>query len=99
MGQTLPFCRREKAFDPDTTTLLIAAYERAIVVIERRDHPRVMRQVAARRIIALASKGEREPDRLCAAALATIADAIARMPEPAIRIPAATSTSVGSGSV
>jgi hypothetical protein len=99
MGQILPFSRREKAFDADATAVLIAAYERAMVAIEGRNHPGVMREVAARRIIALASKGERDPDRLCAAALATIANAVTRMPEPPIRIAVAIPTSVGSGSV
>lgn len=96
MGQILPFYRREKAFDLEMTAILAAAYAKALAVIERSDHPRLMRDVAARRIIALAAKGERNPDRLCAAALATITNATAKMPEPTIRI--LTSAAVSRGS-
>lgn len=100
MGQILPFYRREKAFDSDATAILAAAYEKAMEVIELRDQPPIMREVAARRIIALASKGERNPDRLCAAALATIANATAKTPAPAIRIHLPKSaTLLGSGSI
>ena len=73
MGKILQFFRPEKAFDAEATALLIAAYEKAIAGIERKRLPEIMREVAARRIIALASKGERDPDRLCAAALGTMA--------------------------
>lgn len=52
-----------------------------------REQPQAMREIAARRILALASRGERNPDRLCAAALVTLNNALPRLPEPAIRIP------------
>ena len=71
MGQLLPFARREAAFDLETTTILIAAYETAIERIASRRQPGALREIAARRIIALAARGERNPERLCAA-LATI---------------------------
>jgi len=73
MGKVLQFFRPETAFDAETTAVMIAAYEKATAAIELKSLPAIMREVAARRIIALASKGERDPDRLCAAALGTIA--------------------------
>ena len=73
MGQLLPFARRETAFDLQTTSILIAAYETVIQRIASHRQPGALREIAARRIIALASRGERNPERLCAAALATIA--------------------------
>ena len=75
----LQFFRPEKAFDADTTAVMIAAYEKATAAIELKRLPGIMREVAARRIIALAAKGERDQDRLCAAALGTIARTNARM--------------------
>jgi hypothetical protein len=72
MGQVLQFLRSERAFDSETTAVLVAAYEKAIAEIENKHQPAIMREVAARRIIALALKGERDPDRLYAAALAPI---------------------------
>jgi hypothetical protein len=73
MGQVLQFLRHDRAFDCQTTTLLAAAYEKAVAGIEGRDNARILREIAARRIIASASRGERDPDRLCDAALATLA--------------------------
>jgi hypothetical protein len=92
MGKVLQFSRSERAFDADTTAVLVAAYERVRAEIEIKGLPKVMSEVAARRIIALAAKGERDADRLSTAALATIAKAvtlpfertIARLPAHAI---------------
>ncbi len=85
MGQVLQFFRTEKAFDTEATAALAAAFEKAIAWIEHRDQPAMMREIVARRIIALAAKGERDPDRLCAAALATAARTVTGAAEPAIR--------------
>jgi len=86
MGRRLLLYRREKAFDSEMTATLAAAYEKAVAVIEIGNHLPIPREVAARRIIELAATGERDPDRLCAAALATIANTPAKQPKPAIRI-------------
>jgi hypothetical protein len=75
MAKILQFFRPERAFDAETTAVLVAAYEKTIAGIERQNLPKVMREIAARRIIALASKGERDAERLSSAALATIAKA------------------------
>jgi hypothetical protein len=72
MGQVLPFIRREAGFDPEATAILITAYQTTIQRFGDRRQPAALREIAARRIIALAAKGERNPERLCAAALATI---------------------------
>src|SRR5262245_46206409 len=86
MGQVLPFSRRGRGFDAEATAVLIAAYESAAAVIERSGQPHGLCEVAARRIIAMASSGERNPDRLCAAALATVAKSARRQPEPPVRL-------------
>jgi hypothetical protein len=86
MGQVLQFCRRDRGFDAEATAILIAAYERVVATIERSGWPHSLCEVAARRIIATASKGERNPDRLCAAALATVAKSARQQPQSAIRL-------------
>ena len=72
MGHVVPFVRHEAAFDLEATAILISAYETAVERIEDRLQPAALREIAARRIIALASRGKRNPHRLSAAALATI---------------------------
>jgi hypothetical protein len=52
-------------FDPDTLAVLTAAYEKAV-----REQAGSLRETIAKRIIELASEGERDPDRLCHGALA-----------------------------
>jgi hypothetical protein len=61
MGQVLQFSRRNQGFDAAATAALIAAYESAVAAIARSGQPHDLCEVAARRIIAMASKGEREP--------------------------------------
>lgn len=68
MGQVLPFFRPEKVFNSDTTAALVAAYEKAASGIAEGAEAGIMREVIARRIIALAARGERDPERLCASA-------------------------------
>ena len=86
MGKVLQFCRRNQGFDAEATAALIAAYESAIAAIARSGQPRDLCEVAARRIIAMASKGERNPDRLCAAALGTVMRSARFQPAPPIRL-------------
>ena len=86
MGQVLQFSRRNRGFDAEATAALIAAYESAVAAIARSGQPNNLCEVAARRIIAMASKGERNPDRLCAAALATVTKSARRQPEPPVRL-------------
>jgi len=78
LGKILQFIRPDKAFDAEATAVLIAAYEKAIGGIESKHLPDIMREVAARRIIAFAAKGKCAPDRLCSVALAAIAKTNAR---------------------
>jgi methyl coenzyme M reductase alpha subunit len=86
MGQVLQFSRRNRGFDAEATAALIAAYESAVAAIARSGQPNNLCEVAARRIIAMASKGERNPDRLCAAALATVAKSARQRSDPPVRL-------------
>lgn len=72
MAEILQFIRPDNSFDPETLTILAAAYDKAVAGIHDRDQSKVVREVVAKRIIALAMKGERDPERLCQSALAAI---------------------------
>ena len=70
MAQILQFIRPTDAFDPGTVETLGKAYDMALAALHDIGQPEVVREVLARRIIAAARKGERDPAALCAIALA-----------------------------
>ncbi len=72
MGEILPFTQPEIAFDADATAALAQAYEKATGQLHGNGYTELVREIIARRVIASALNGERNPDRLCAAALASI---------------------------
>ena len=53
---------------------LCDAYDRASKSLHDNGQPDIVKEVIARRIISLAQKGKRDPDRLCARALAALGD-------------------------
>jgi len=61
----------ETNFDAPTTAILDTAYDRAIAELRDRG-PNSIREAIVRRIITLASAGERDPDRLCEKALIAV---------------------------
>ena len=69
MGDVLRFIPPDIIFDPDTVAMLGVAFDKTIVVLHDGRQPEIIRETIAKRIIALAAKGERNPDRLCAATL------------------------------
>jgi hypothetical protein len=72
MGQILKFIPADTYFDPETVAILGTAFDRTIAALRDGRQPDAVRQAIAERIIALASKGERNPDRLCEATLAAM---------------------------
>jgi hypothetical protein len=70
MVEILRFIRPDTVFDAEATSALIAAYEQAIAHLH--DSGQLVREVIAKKIIARAMKGERDPNRLCASVLASI---------------------------
>jgi hypothetical protein len=57
-------------FDPETVRLMGIAYEMALVALQRTDgNVNPTRDTVAQKIIELAKAGERDPERLCGAAL------------------------------
>jgi hypothetical protein len=73
MGDIVEFFRKSD-FDPETVKLLCDAYDKASRSLDDNGQPDMVKEVIARRIISLAQKGERNPDRLCARALAALGD-------------------------
>jgi hypothetical protein len=69
MGPILQFIRPFDVFDPATLTVLSEAYDEALVSLHDYGQPIVVRETIALRLFDLASKGERDPQRLCEAAL------------------------------
>ncbi len=63
---------RATAFDPKTLSMLFEAYDQAHRSLDDSGQPDIVNEVIAQRIIALAEKGERDPDRLCAEALTAL---------------------------
>ena len=71
MGDIVKFFR-DASFDPETVKVLCDAYDKASRSLHDNGQPDIVKEVIARRIISLAKKGERDPDRLCAGALAAL---------------------------
>jgi hypothetical protein len=57
-------------FEPEAVAAMSEAFEAACEVLQDADEPEVIREIIARRIVAAATVGERDPVRLRAAALA-----------------------------
>ena len=64
MGTVLPFFI-DAGFDPEATTVMGDAFERACKQLHDRGQPEIVREVIARRIIAAAKAGQRDPELLC----------------------------------
>jgi hypothetical protein len=57
------------SFDPDTIEIMSAAYEGACKALGLADRSDSLTQLVAKKIIALATRGDRDPDRICAEVL------------------------------
>jgi hypothetical protein len=60
---------QDGAFDPETIEIMSAAYLGACKALNLVDRDDPITEVVAKRILALAQRGERNPDRMCAEAL------------------------------
>jgi hypothetical protein len=63
---------RDNAFDPETVSLLCAAYDKATKQLRDTGQPPLVSEIIAQKIIKLAQSGERDPERLCDGALGAI---------------------------
>ena len=60
------------AFDPEATQTLCVAFDKVCSTIAERDRSEFVREMIARRVIALAERGECDPDKLAHAASASL---------------------------
>lgn len=70
MAQILQFVRPDESLDPETLKILGEAYDRALASLHDAGQPII--ETIARRMLELASKGERDPERLCQGALSAL---------------------------
>jgi hypothetical protein len=72
MPKIEPVIHPDNVFDPEETAALGVAYESAVGELRADCQPEFVREIIARGVLAVAMKGERDPDRLCKFALASI---------------------------
>ena len=72
MGSILQFIEPGHAFDSESVQVLSAAYDRAMRELHDNGQPVLVQEIVAKRIIQLAARGERDPERLSDAALASL---------------------------
>ena len=60
----LPFVRPETTFDPDAVAIMSSAFDAALASLNDQNKSPTVREIVAKRIIAAAMKGERDPERL-----------------------------------
>jgi hypothetical protein len=71
MTNIIDYIRRPAVFEPEVVAIMGDAYERALASFDT-EPIKSVREVIAGRIIALAQKGERDPQVLCEKALAAL---------------------------
>jgi hypothetical protein len=60
----LPFVRPETTLDPDAVAIMSSAFDAALASLNDQNQSPTVREIIAKRIIAAAMKGERDPERL-----------------------------------
>ena len=60
----LPFVRPETTFDPEAVAIMSSAFDAALASLNDQNQSPTIREIIAKRIIAAAMKGERDPERL-----------------------------------
>ncbi len=70
--ETMSLMKVVADFDPDATAAMSEAYDRACKSMHDWGQPVIIREIIAKRIIQLASMGERDPDQLCDQALKSL---------------------------
>ena len=73
MGEIIPFMiPGSGSLDPETTAVVVRAYERACAELHDTGQPPVVRDVIARRLIEIAGRGERDVEQLWRAAFESL---------------------------
>ena len=61
-----------RAFDPEATNSLCIAFDMVCSTLAERDRSEFVKELIARRVIALAERGERDPDKLAEATTSSL---------------------------
>lgn len=69
MAEIIQFPRRLNVFDPELTTTMGSAFDKAMSTLDDRKSELVIRELIAKRIIRMVQSGEAGPEHLCASAL------------------------------
>ena len=69
MATILPFLREQSVFDPETVAVMSTAFDEACSALKLAGTAGREREAVAVRIIELARRGERDPERICAGVL------------------------------
>jgi hypothetical protein len=70
MGTVLQFTKR--SFSPDEIDILGQAFDKACQELYDSGRDSALKEIIARRLVAMAGRGERNPDRMCEAALVSL---------------------------
>jgi hypothetical protein len=62
----------DRSFDAESTALICQAFDKASRALNDRGQPDSVKEIIARRIIEIAARGERDPDRMSQGALTSL---------------------------
>jgi hypothetical protein len=62
----------ERAFDAEVTALICQAFDKTCRALHDAGQSESVKEIIAKRIIAIAGRGERDPDKMCADALTSL---------------------------
>jgi hypothetical protein len=62
----------DQSFDAETTELICNAFDKTCKELHDSGQPDSVKEVIAKRIIEIAGRGERDPDKMCEAALISL---------------------------
>lgn len=73
MTHVIPFpIPTHPVFDPKTTALIVAAYDRVCTEMQDAGQPEMIKELIAKRLIQIAGNGERDPEHLWRGTLASL---------------------------
>ena len=72
IAQVLRFPLPAKMLQSETTALICQAFDKVCRALHDRGQPDSVREVIAKRVIEIAGRGERDPDKMCEAALTSL---------------------------
>ena len=72
MGSIIDFIPADRAFDAEATACICAAFDKACRDLHDGGQPEIVREVIAKRMIEIAGRGERDPQKLSDATLASL---------------------------